>query len=172
MKKLLALLMVLPLAVFTIGCDTVDDDDLDPGDDPTAIHGTWVSEGDDIAPGLVALFGTTRITAIFRANNTYEVEELRGPGDPPIVLTGTYTTEASDVGNIRTISLTQADPVTLTAEGIYEVSVDLNSMTYEVIQTEPFIGAIAPTPTGGFGSTTIGGQQSGAMWIQNYVRVQ
>lgn len=171
MKKLFALLMVLPLAMFTLGCDSVEDDP-DPGDDPTAIHGTWVSEGDNLAPGLVALFGTTRITAVFRSNNTYEVTELRGPDDPAITLTGTYTTEASASGDIRSITLVQGEPSTLTAQGIYEVHAGGQQMRYEVIQTEPFIGAQPPTPAGGFGSTSIGGEATGAVWIQNYVRTQ
>jgi hypothetical protein len=172
MKKLLAPMMVLPLLLFGIGCDTIVDPDPDPGADPTAIHGTWVSEGANVAPGLAALFGTTRITAVFRANNTYEVEERRGPNDPPIVLRGTYMTEASAAGDIRTITLTQTEPTTLTAAGIYEVTLNRNSMRYEVIQTEPFIGATPPSPAGGFGSTAIGGTATGPTWIQTYVRTQ
>lgn len=172
MKKLLALLMLLPLAVFTLGCDSVDDDDIDVGDDPTAIYGTWVSEGDDIAPGLAALFGTTRITAVFNANNTYEVTELRAPGDPAITYTGTYSTTATATGNIRSISLTQGVPFGAEAQGIYEVNPAQTTMRYEVIQVQPDIGAVPPSASAGFGSTVIGGTPQGSTWVQNYVKVQ
>jgi hypothetical protein len=43
-------------------------------------------------------------------------------------------------------------------------------MTYEVIQTEPNIGAEAPTVEGGFGSTLVGGDAQGTLWVQKYER--
>jgi hypothetical protein len=67
--------------------------------------------------------------------------------------------------------LNQTTPSTLTAEGIFEVSADNNSMNYEVAQTEPSVaGVTPPTPTGGFGSTSSGAFQQ--FNVQNYTRVK
>jgi hypothetical protein len=126
-----------------------------------------LSEGDDVAPGLVALFGTTRITATFNENNTYRVVEERGE-NPNVVYTGTYETEESSAGDIRTITLTQNEPFAAVAEGIYEIDGDV--MRYEVVQTQQDIGAVPPTPEGGFGSTLFGGEPQGATFIQTFVR--
>jgi hypothetical protein len=43
-------------------------------------------------------------------------------------------------------------------------------MQYEVIQTSPDIGAVAPTVAGGFGSTQVQGTTT-SVWIQNYDKV-
>jgi len=163
MKKLLAFLMVLPLALFTLGCDSVDDD-LGTGDDPTALHGTWISQGDNVAPGLANLGFNTEvgITATFTAEGTYVVNSQFG--NFPIVQEGTYSTQASTVGDIRTITLEQTIPGALTAQGIYEVR--NGTMTYEVVDITQ---GTPPTPQGGFGSTVAGDDPAG-YWTQVFVR--
>lgn len=157
------LLLALLLTFTIVGCDSDDDDDDDIGDDPTAIHGTWVSEGDDVAPGLTEL-GFDDIEATFNANGTYVVNSMFG--DIPVEQTGTYTTVASSVGDIRTITLTQQTPNTLTSRGIYEI--DGNTMRYEVVDVSQ---GTPPTPEGGFGSTVAGDDPAGH-WTQTFVRVE
>lgn len=165
MKKLLALLLILPLMMAAVGCDSVDDDDDDgTGDDPTAIHGTWISEGDNLGPWF-ADFGFTEITATFTAEGTYEVNSLYL--EIPFVQTGNYTTSSSSVGEIRTIDLEQQQPTSLTARGIYEISSDGQTMTYEVVDITQ---GTPPTPQSGFGSTVAGDEPAGA-FTQVYVRV-
>jgi hypothetical protein len=45
------------------------------------------------------------------------------------------------------------------------------TMRYEIIQTTPALqGVNPPTVTGGFGSTTIGGQATGQYWVQTYAK--
>jgi hypothetical protein len=169
MKALLRITLALLVTLTWVGCDSNDDEDIDLGDDPSALYGTWVSEGDDVAPGLVALFGTTRITGTFSSNNTYVVVEERGEGEPDVRYTGTFQTEASSVGDIRTIMLTQNEPFGAVSQGIYEIDAD-GTMRYEVVQTQQDIGAVPPTPEGGFGSTLFGGEEQGATFIQTFVR--
>lgn len=161
MKKLLALSMVLFLALFTVGCDSADDDDTGTGGDPTAIHGTWVSTGNNIAPGLAA-FGISQIEATFNANGTYTVNATIAGSQ--FAQTGTYTTQASTVGDIRTIRLEQQTPNQLVAQGIYEV--EGNTMRYEVVDVSQ---GTPPTPQGGFGSTVAGDDPAGN-WTQVFVR--
>jgi hypothetical protein len=163
-------LAVLGLATLAwVGCDSNDDDPIDLGDDASAIQDTWVSEGSNVAPGLAGLFGTTRITATFSDNNTYTVIEERGADDPNVTYTGTYSTASTDVGDIRTITLTQGEPFAATSEGIYEIDED-GTMRYEVVQTQQDIGATPPTAAGGFGSTIFGGEAQGETFIQTFVR--
>jgi hypothetical protein len=163
MKKLIALLMVLPFVLFTIGCDSVDADDPGTGDDPTAVHGTWESTGDNVAPGLAAL-GFNNITATFTAEGTYTVNSMFG--EIPVLQEGTYSTQASAHGEIRTIELEQTVPTSLTARGIYEVSADGQTMTYEVVDITQ---GTPPTAAAGFGSTVAGDDPAGH-WTQVFVR--
>jgi hypothetical protein len=162
MKKLLALMLALGLALFTIGCDSADDDP-GTGDDPTAIHGTWVSEGANLAPGF-APFGISRIVATFNANGTYVVRSTIGANQ--FEQTGTYTSQASAFGQIRTIDLLQQTPNQLNARGIYEV--DGTTMRYEVIDVSQ---GTPPTAQGGFGSSVAGSDPAGH-WTQRFVRQQ
>ena len=129
-------------------------------------QGTWKSF--PVAP-ILANFADS-IVAEFKTDNTYAVAQWKGGSK--VSLTGTYIQTKSGVGNIWTIKLNQTTPTTLTAEGIFEVTDVDTKMKYEIIQTEPAIGAGAPTAAGGFGSSTYGGTALGAANIQNYVRVK
>lgn len=136
------------------------------------IVGTWVSEGDDIAPGLVATFGTTRIEAVFNADGSYVVEEDRGATPAP-TLTGNFSIARSASGDIRSITLDQNAPTELQAQGIYEIAD--GTMRYEVIQVDPALPGgtwTAPTPETGFGGTAFNGTPLGNTWIQTYVEVE
>ena len=134
------------------------------------IVGTWVSRGEDVAPLLVTFFQVDSIVATFNANQTYEVLQYAGGATAPLTLTGTYAQTLSSVGTIWTITVDQSAPSSLTSEGIFEVdpSGNPNSIRYEIAQTSPDIGATAPTPQAGFGSTS--GGSVGDTNIQVYKR--
>jgi hypothetical protein len=65
-------------------------------------------------------------------------------------LVGTFV--ADEGTSPATIVLTQTSPYAATAEGIYQV--DGDTLTYEVVQTQPDYGFLPPTPETGFGSTS------------------
>lgn len=161
---LLLLLFVLPI----VGCDTADEDtELKLA---AALHGNWVSEGSNVAPGLASnpAFPTQRIRATFNANGTYNVVAT-STNNQDVTFTGTYTTAASTNGQIRTITLNQTAPTQVTSAGIYEVVG--TTLRYEVIQTAPAIqGFNAPTAAAGFGSTSFNNTALGATWIQTFVK--
>lgn len=133
------------------------------------LYGTWVSEGADVAPLLVMLFATVKIEATFNPNRSYTVIQTDTSG-ASVTLSGTFSMTKSTVDNIFEISAEQTSPAALTSEGILEIYSDASpfTMKYEIVQTSPNIGAIPPTPAGGFGSTNGGAQ--GTINIQTYVR--
>lgn len=135
------------------------------------IIGKWVSTGENLAPLLLALFPYDSIYATFYTNNTYSVVSV-DTGGVPYELKGTYTISKSNVGNIYNITLNQTTPTSLTSVGIYAIDINQTPhfMQYEVVQTEPNIGAIPPTPEGGFGSTN--GGALGTINIQKYIRLE
>ncbi|MEQ1505534.1 MAG: hypothetical protein ABMB14_25095 [Myxococcota bacterium] len=162
MRSLVSL-FVLPLLLTACPADDVTDEGgsdtgstaTDPAD---AIAGDWVSEGDDISPLFQsAFFSYTRIDATFGADGSYTVTSVDANG-ASYDFAGTYavTTDTDPRG----IVLEQATPSTATAEGIWQVDVD-GVLSYEVVQTTPDIGFAAPTPDGGFGSTSGPGLAAG-----------
>ncbi|MCB0654290.1 MAG: hypothetical protein KDC85_23625 [Saprospiraceae bacterium] len=127
----------------------------------------WQSSGANIALLLAgAPFNVDSIYVEFDLI-TYRVEQFSG--GVMTVLEGNYTQSKSGFGNIWDIILNQSTPSSLTATGIYEISVDGNLMTYEVLQTEPDLGYTPPTAAAGFGSTN-GGTFS--TWnVQKYEKI-
>ncbi|MFW5951873.1 MAG: hypothetical protein ACOCVZ_07150 [Gemmatimonadota bacterium] len=158
--------IVAMLVLSVLGMAACDEED--PTEVITAaeeLEGTWLSKGDDLAPGFVPL-GVDSIIATFNDDQTYEVFQFAlGNTAPAATLTGTYVTGDEAEGEVNGIILTQLAPNQLTAEGIYQVTG--NSMRYEVVQTQPDIGAVPPTVAEGFGSTVVGGSETSA-WIQSY----
>ncbi|HFA51322.1 MAG TPA: hypothetical protein ENJ95_20095 [Bacteroidetes bacterium] len=133
------------------------------------LQGTkWQSSGDNVATLLAGPpFNVDSIYVEFE-ELTYHVEQFSG--GVKIDLDGSYSQTESGTGNIWDITLMQSSPSALTAVGIYEISADGNILTYEVVQTEPDIGATPPTATDGFGSTN-GGALSD--WnVQTYEKVE
>jgi hypothetical protein len=132
----------------------------DAADDGTpeevTLAGSWVSEGSDVAPLLVELTGAQKITAVF-ADDTFTVATIDDQGQE-VIQAGVYSATPSGVGQIFDIVLEQSSPATVTAEGIFEIDTSVSPavMRYEIVQTEPSVGAIAPTAEGGFGSTAYG----------------
>jgi hypothetical protein len=124
----------------------------DTGGEPVALEGTWLSEGDDVAPLLINLTGAVSITATFD-DVGFTVVTIDDEGQE-VMQTGVYT--ATEVGDVYEILLEQSTPQTITAAGIYQIdnSVSPPVMRYEVLQTEPDVNAgPPPTAEGGFGAT-------------------
>lgn len=139
------------------------------------IVGKWLSENSDIAPLLYnPPFNVRKIEATFKSDGSYIVVQTDS-SDVSSTLTGSYVTEDGEApepnDDIRMITVNQGAPSSLTAEGIYEVSVDTATVTmkYEVVQTQPDIGVTKPTPEAGFGSTA--GGAIGTANVQNYVKI-
>jgi hypothetical protein len=130
------------------GADTMQEE--------VGLQGAWLSEGENLAPLLVDLTHAVSIDATF-GPDTFNVETVDDQGQMVTQL-GVYTAEPSGVGNIYDIILEQNMPQAITVTGIYEVdnSVSPPIMRYEVVQTEPSVGAVPPTAEGGFGSTSFG----------------
>lgn len=131
--------------------------------------GSWVSEGEDVAPGLAAEpFLNVRIDATFNSDNTYDVESEDQNGSV-ITFEGTWEAGEANADGIRAITLNQSVPSELTSSGIFRVNGD--RLEYEVIQ-EGLTGVEPATVEGGFGSTLVGGQPTGGYWTQRYDRVE
>lgn len=162
MKRLLYLFLIAGVAMFGYACG--DSSTGDDGGDVEAIVGDWVSEGaSNVAPGLQQISKTARINATFEENGTYNVVSIDSAGSE-VTFTGTFTLGDETASGIRSITLNQATPSSVTSAGIFQI--EGTTMTYEVIQTEPTVGAEAPTVEGGFGSTMIGGNATGIFWVQ------
>jgi len=129
---------------------TVSSDDTGTtGDGSDAIVGTWVSEGDDVSP----LFGGdpfnyTRVVAVFEASGDLAATATDASGGT-VDFVSTYTVDTSTYPG--TIVVAQTVPYVATSEGIWQV--DGDTLTYEVVQTDPDYGYTPPTPDTGFGST-------------------
>lgn len=166
--SLMLLIMAAAMLSFT-SCNKDDDDDDNEDDVPEGVVGNWLSEGTNVAP-LLAFYQINKITANFNEDGTYLVKSFTSTGTE-VTYTGVYTQTKSSVGNIWTIRLEQSTPTAVTSEGIFEVTVvegSARTMKYEVVQTQPSLGAAPPTPAGGFGSTTLVAPNSN---IQLYVEV-
>jgi hypothetical protein len=163
-------LSILPVAILSaVALACGGEDSIGPIVDEEPIVGVWFSGGENVAPGLrVEPFNVDSIRADFRANGTYEV--LQYTPAVTFTLTGTWQVGPGAPGTIRSIVVTQTSPVAVVASGIFRVA--NNTMTYEVIQTEPALAGVgAPTVSGGFGSTTILNNPTN-LYVQTYVRRQ
>lgn len=158
-------------AVVSLSACSEDEDPVDNNqnnNDPVGIQGEWYSSGDNVAPLLSALFGTDSIYIKFNTDLSYSVEQYDTSG-AKLELSGTYIQTESNVGSIWTIEVNQTSPAVLTSEGIFEI--DGSTMQYEIVQTDPDIGATPPTAATGFGTSASGGTPLGAFNIQKYVRI-
>lgn len=187
LKFFIVLFAISGTVFFTASCDKDDDepkptcfDGIQNGDetgidcggstcDPcmVGLQGEWQSSGANVAPLLYALFATDSIYANFKTDLTYVVHQFDTAG-AMLTLEGVYTQTESGVGDIWTIEVNQTSPAALTSEGIFEITG--NTMKYEIAQTQPDIGAVPPTPQGGFGSTN--GGALGTLNVQTYLRIE
>lgn len=173
MKRLMMILTVLALVAAMIfsscSSSTGNDDDGNNAVPQLPIVGKWLSEGANVAPLLLGL-GIVKIEATFNGDNTYTVVSY-DTANAPTTLTGTYAATKSAVDDIYKITVNQTSPTSLTSEGIFKVDATKNpaEMQYEIVQTQPSIGATPPTPEAGFGSTN--GGALGMINVQKYVKV-
>ncbi|HEX7356096.1 MAG TPA: hypothetical protein VF270_00125, partial [Ignavibacteriaceae bacterium] len=65
MKRLFLLALFASLTFLYVGCNSSDDETVTPPAAQDKIVNTWISEGAGVAPGLVALLKTVKITATF-----------------------------------------------------------------------------------------------------------
>ncbi len=128
--------------------DTSQDTSQDTEQSEEGIQGAWRSEGADLAPLLVDVFGFNQVDARFKGDGSYTVDAVADDGKT-YAFAGTYTVGTGTTPH--TIVLSQTSPSTATAEGIYRVQEGV--LTYEVVQTQPDFGFTPPTPQSGFGST-------------------
>ncbi len=123
MKKLFLILFAATMAFFYAGCSKSDDGGPTPPPPADPIVGTWISEGVDVAPGLVATLKTVRIVATFNENNTYNVVATDSAG-AQVTYSGTYSVTENSGTTIRSIVLNQTVPTSVTSTGIYQVDSD------------------------------------------------
>lgn len=168
MKRLLVLFLFANLIFLYVGCSNSDDNSVVTPPAADVIVNTWISEGAGVAPGLVTLLKTVKITATFNANDTYTVIAKDSAG-AEVTYSGTYSVSENSGTTIRSITLNQTAPTSVTSQGIYQVD-SKGMMKYEVIQTTPAIsGFTTPVPSEGFGSTKYLGTPLGAVYIQGFV---
>ena len=162
-------LFIILIAVATVFSDCKKsevEDVYNPTDD--GLVGNWVSKGADVAPLLVNYFKVDSITANFQSNNTYKVVSYSK--GVPTNYAGTFVQTKPASGAIWNIKLNQSTPTAVTSEGIFEITKVGQGYTrkYEVVQTEPNIGATPPTAAAGFGSSS--GGALGQMNVQKFVK--
>jgi hypothetical protein len=149
----------------TVGEDTIGT--TTTGECPEVeLVGTWLSEGENVAPLLVDVLNLASVEAIFE-EVTYVVNSTDGDG-AMYEQTGTWTSELCPGSETKyRIVLEQTAPSALTAEGIYEIDscMDPALMRYEVIQTMPDMGFAPPTCDDDFGAGAFGADN-----IQTFVR--
>jgi len=120
MKRLLLLSLFASLTFLYVGCNSSDDETVTPPVEQDKIVNTWISEGAGVAPGLVTLLKTVKITATFNSNNTYTVIAKDSAG-AEVTYSGTYSVSENTGTTIRSITLNQSAPTSVTSQGIYEV---------------------------------------------------
>ncbi|MFH1119176.1 MAG: hypothetical protein V1775_05090 [Bacteroidota bacterium] len=130
------------------------------------IIGSWVSTGENLSP-VFQQFGFDSVYMEYKGDGSYLFESFTSGGIHNI-LTGTYLQNISMVEGIRLITLSQADPVLSTIQGIFSLqNGNPVAMTYETVQTDPAIeGLTPPSPESGFGSSGLLGSDN----IQIFIR--
>lgn len=169
MKKVY-LLSILLSGLFFAACDS-EEVDKDKEEELVGIQGEWQSSGSNVAVLLASFFNTDSIYANFKKDFTYVVEQYDTDG-AKLTLSGTYTQEESEVDGIWIIEVNQSAPAALISEGIFQITTSggEETMKYEIVQTNPDISAVPPTPEAGFGSTN--GGALGTINIQTYLRIE
>ena len=120
---------------------------------------------------LSTYFNVDSLYAKFNTDNTYLVESY-DPDGVKTEYTGTYVQTEDAATGIYTIKLNQSTPSVGASEGIFKVYTDQADydMQYEVVQTEPDLGNVPPTVTGGFGSSN--GGALGTINIQKFKKIE
>ncbi len=168
MKKVM--LVLIACAMVFVSCKKSTEEDVyDPSTD--GIIGEWYSSGSNVAVLLSYYFSIDSIYAKFEENNTYLVESFADGAKT--TYTGTFAQTEPTSGTIWTIELNQSSPTAVTSEGIFQITKEADNsytMKYEVVQTEPSIGATPPTVAGGFGSSN--GGALGTTNVQTFIKIE
>ena len=142
-------LIVSILSAMACKADDTKGDDTAGDTNTDTLVGTWVSTGADLAPLFVDYTDYVAIYATFNDDGTYAVEGAY-EASASDTFSGTYVVDLGT--DPHGITLSQASPSTVTSQGIW--AVDGDTLTYEVLQTQPdTTGCTPPTAAGGFGST-------------------
>src|SRR6476620_10992799 len=147
MRATLALFAFLAFA----GCGEAIDASGGGGGAQSALIGTWLSAGADVAPLLAgAPFNNVQITATFNTDQTYSVLGI-DKDNKMLPYNGTYTLTESTVPGIFSITCNQVLPQSTTAQGMLQIDTTAKParMQYEVVQTQTPTGLTEPTPEAG-----------------------
>lgn len=154
--------------------DTADTggDDTGGGGDASALHHTWLSEGENLAPAFTdesATYQISSVNAVFNSDGSYVVTAQVTGVMRPYEFAGTYTTDMSATPHGITLAQATVNGAAneLTSQGIW--AVDGTTLTYEAIQIEPDLGCDPPTASGGFGSTSCDVEIEAGYYTQVYV---
>lgn len=136
---------------------------------PSALVGSWFSEGADLAKGFGGPpFNFRSLDADYNADGSFTVKAIDAAGKS-IMFSGTWAGTASATPGIFEITQNQIQPQAVVSKGIYQIDQAAGRMTFEMIQVQPDVGATPPTVMGGFGSTQVKGKATDA-WVQKFVR--
>ncbi len=164
------LLALFGLCLFLIVSCKKDPEPPGPGNPQyDGIEGEWQANGMYISEFLSAFAKVDSIYAIFDKSFSYRMEHFDATGAKTIY-EGIYEQDISDTTDYYYIRLRQSSPFPAVSEGIAAVYLaQPDSMYLEIVQTNPHIGALAPTLTGGFGSSSEGAL--GRSNIQRFRRI-
>ena len=156
--KSLRILLVLGLVVGGLGLSACGDDDDNGGTNPNPTPetdpwvGSWISEGDNVAPILATGFDIERGEVTMNEDGTITLVQ-KVTGQPETTNSGVYSVIESDTGDIHAIQISYTGNPSFDQEGIIQViEGDPETMRLEVVQTVPDIGATPLTPEDGFGA--------------------
>ncbi len=151
-----------------VGCGVAQDGP-GVGGMKSALTGTWFSGGSDMAKGFGGPpFNFSSLKVLFDDDGSYSVKAT-DTKMKTIDFTGTWIATASATPGLYEIEQHQIMPQAVVSKGIYQIDSASGKMTFEIIQTQPDVGAAPPSIAGGFGSTTVKGNKTDA-WVQHYVR--
>lgn len=127
--------------------DTVDTSDTSDTDTSAAspLVGDWRSEGADLST-FFASNGFKTIDVTFKNSGGYTVRAVDTDNEV-YDFTGTYSTSGGDP---QGITLVQTVPFEATSKGLFAISGD--TLSYEVVQTQPDFGNTPPS--GSFGTSS------------------
>lgn len=124
------------------------------GDCPFCLEffeGGWISEGDNLSPVWKELFMAKKIELELDPGSSYRMK-ITDEENKSQTGSGTYSLSDSGTKNIWTIRLQQSNPDQKVYEGIVQAESNY-ILKVEIVQTEPYINAIPPSPEEGLGST-------------------
>jgi|SRR5699024_1891301 len=114
-------------------------------------EGSWISEGENLSQVWKELFMAKKIDLQLDPNSTF-VMGITDEENKSRISSGTYSLFDSGIKNIWTIKLEQTKPDQKVFEGIVQAESNY-ILKVEIVQTDPYINAVPPSPEEGLGST-------------------